>query len=86
MIREERELLLARREAIRKEEAEVEKALRENATRAAEAISVEEANIVLLEQQEAVASLSDGLALSPFTWSAERQKVVVQRAIIYTTR
>jgi hypothetical protein len=70
VIREERERLLARREAIRKEEAEVDKALRENAARAAEAISVEEANITLLEQQEAVASLSDGLAMSPFTWSA----------------
>jgi hypothetical protein len=47
----------------------VKKALEENAERAAEAISVEEAGIVLLEQQEATAGPSDGLALSPFTWS-----------------
>jgi hypothetical protein len=70
MIREERERLLARLEAIQKEEAEVEKTLRENVNRAAEAISVEEANITLLEHQEASASLSDGLEMSPFTWIA----------------
>ena len=43
--------------------------MRENAERAAEAISVEEANIQLLEQQEATAGPSDGVAFSPFTWS-----------------
>jgi hypothetical protein len=48
---------------------EVQNALRENAERAAEAISVEEASISLLEQQEATTGPSDGLALSPFTWS-----------------
>jgi predicted metal-dependent hydrolase len=67
VIREERECLLARREAIQKEEAEVEKALRENANQATEAISVKEANITLLEQQETSASLSDGLEMSPST-------------------
>jgi hypothetical protein len=69
LIRQERERLQARLDAIKKEEAEVKKALEENAERAAEAISVEEAGIVLLEQQEATAGPSDGLALSPFTWS-----------------
>jgi hypothetical protein len=69
LIRQERERLQARLETIKKEEAEVQQALRENAERAAEAISVEEASISLLEQQEATAGPSDGLALSPFTWS-----------------
>ena len=67
LIRQERERLQARLEAIKKEEAEVQKALQENAERAAEAILVEEASISLLEQQEATAGPSDGLALSPFT-------------------
>jgi hypothetical protein len=70
VIREERERLIARAEANKKEAAEIAKALRENEDRAAEAISVEEANIAVLEQQEATAALSDGLAMSPFTWSA----------------
>jgi hypothetical protein len=69
LIRQERERLQARLGAIKNEEAEVQKALQENAERAAEAISVEEAGISLLEQQEATAGPSDGLALSPFTWS-----------------
>jgi len=43
--------------------------LRENADRAAEAISVEEANIEILERQESIGSPSVGLAMSPFTWS-----------------
>jgi hypothetical protein len=67
LIRQERERLQARLEAIKKEEAEVQRALQENAERAAEAISVEEASISLLEQQEATAGPSDGLAMSPFT-------------------
>jgi hypothetical protein len=70
VIRAERERLLARREELKKEEAELDRALKENAERAAEAIAVEEANIVLLEQREAAVAPSDGLALSPFTWSA----------------
>jgi stress response protein YsnF len=67
LIRQERERLQARLEAIKKEEAEVQKALQENAERAAEAISVEEASISLLEQQEATAGPSNSLAMSPFT-------------------
>lgn len=70
VIRSERERLLARPEELKKEEAELDKALKENATRAAEAIAEKEASIELLEQQEAVAALSDGLAMPPFTWSA----------------
>jgi hypothetical protein len=69
LIRQERERLQARLEAIKKEEAEVQRALRDNAERAAGAISVEEASISLLEQQESMAGPSDGLAMSPFTWS-----------------
>jgi hypothetical protein len=42
LIRQDRERLQARLEAVKKEEAEVQKALQENAKRAAEAISVEE--------------------------------------------
>jgi hypothetical protein len=52
---------------IKKEEAEVKKALEENAERAAKAILVKEASIMLLKQQEATAGPSNSLALSPFT-------------------
>jgi hypothetical protein len=67
VIQEERERLLACVEANRKEAAELAKALRANEDCAAEEISVEEANIVALEQQEATSLLSDGLAMLPFT-------------------
>lgn len=70
VILEEKKQLQARLESLRKEEEEVKELLRKNADRAAEAIAVEEANIALLEQQEASAWPTDGMALSPFTWSA----------------
>jgi DNA-binding XRE family transcriptional regulator len=54
-------------EAIKEEEREIRRALDENAARAAEAISVEEASIEKLEQKEAEASLQGELAMSPFT-------------------
>jgi hypothetical protein len=49
LIRQERKRLQAQLEAIKKEEVEVQKALQENAKRAAEAILVKEASISLLE-------------------------------------
>ena len=59
----------ARLYEIQKEELEIKKALAENADRAAEAIAVEEMEIQRIEQQEATSAPSDGVALSPFTWS-----------------
>jgi hypothetical protein len=58
--------LLACCKVIQKEEAKVKKALQDNTACAAEAISVEKANITLLEQQEAVILLLDSLAMSLF--------------------
>jgi hypothetical protein len=49
VIREEKNRLQARLEAIKEEECEIRKALDENAARAAEAILVEEASIEKLE-------------------------------------
>jgi septal ring factor EnvC (AmiA/AmiB activator) len=68
-ILEDRRRLQARLEELEKEKSDVERALRDNADRAAEAISVEGAEIQRLEQEEASAS-SNVLAMSPFTWSA----------------
>jgi hypothetical protein len=68
-IKEEKERLQARLYEIQKEELEIKKALAENADRAAEAIAVEEMEIQRIEQQESTAAPSDGVALSPFTWS-----------------
>lgn len=70
-IRAEKERLQSRLEAVELEAQELRQALRRNADRAAEAISVEEANIQLLEQQEAAALMPGVLTMSPFTWSAE---------------
>jgi hypothetical protein len=70
VIKEEKDRLQARLEALEREAAEVRRALRENADRAAEAISVEESEIQRLEQQEASLSIGPDLAMSPFTWSA----------------
>ena len=69
-IKEEKDRLQARLLEIEKEKLEIQQALKENADRAAEAIAVEEADIIRLEQQEAASAPSDGMALSPFTWSA----------------
>ncbi|KAF2748467.1 hypothetical protein M011DRAFT_466871, partial [Sporormia fimetaria CBS 119925] len=76
-IRDEKNRLQARldelrqkEEEMRKEKQEIQEALRVNAEKAAEAIAVEDASLTLLEQQEGTVAPSDGLALSPFTWSA----------------
>lgn len=69
-IKEEKDRLQARLLEIEKEKLEIQQALKKNADRAAEAIAVEEADILRLEQQEAALVPSDGMALSPFTWSA----------------
>ena len=69
-IKEEKDRLQARLLEIEREKLEIQEALKENADRAAEAIAVEEADIQRLEQQEALVAPSEGMALSPFTWSA----------------
>jgi hypothetical protein len=70
VIKAEKDRLQARLDALQQEEREVKKALEENAARAAEAISVEEASIQRLEEQEAAVSSLGEVALSPFTWSS----------------
>ena len=69
-IKEEKDRLQARLLEIEREKLEIQQALKENADRASEAIAVEEADIQRLERQEAGVAPSDGVALSPFTWSA----------------
>jgi hypothetical protein len=69
-IKEEKDRLQSRLLDLEREKLEIQEALRSNAERAAEAIAVEEADIQRLEQQEALVAPTDGMALSPFTWSA----------------
>ena len=70
VIKAEKDRLQSRLAELKREQLQIEEALRINAEKASEAIAVEEAAIVRLEQAEASSSGNGVLAMSPFSWSA----------------